>query len=318
MALFGQDQVDPRIAAGGTALGDLIAGGPGERGEKVYVDQLRKNFDAADAMWQARDRRARAIAREGIRGSVDKAGYAPNIAPLVGDILTTSDSPNIRNLGDFANPADMAIEEERRKAMEAGDIPRYNRLTAVATDKAYQPARVVGGNVLPDGVGLGDSLDMVPLPQTQARIDDGRARTEAAVAKTNRAPAPHAGKTLSEPEAEAKMAFIAAKANEMSKPGKDGKPKHSKEYVDAWVKSEAMKAGVAFDGDWQDAPEALGDTVPSGAAAPSVEAKHGYSQDEVLQAISDARRAIASGLITKDAAAARLRKAGLERAAGRL
>lgn len=200
---------NPQAVAGGAALGDMLTGGPGRRAQGAYVDQFGKNAKAADAMWQARDNRARAIAREGLNPEVlGQAGYDEKLAPLLANVLAAGATPNLRNLGDFANPADRLIDAERAEALKAGDIPRYNRMTALATDKAYQPARVTNGNILPDGVGLGDeAFQMVPLPQTlatieqkeaqtqrtQAQIGNDAARTGAYVDKQHRAPAPRSG-----------------------------------------------------------------------------------------------------------------------------
>lgn len=214
---------DPRIMDGFAALGDVIGGGPQQRAAGAYTDQLKGHGQAADAMWQARDARARAIAREGIRADVVReamAGNADAQAALGAAALGTAASPNLSSitggLGDFA---DMQIASERRAALEAGDVPRYNRLTAFETKKDYQPMQIEGGVAYADGTDLADAV-FTPLPQTQAQIESSRAqaertranigndaaRTQAAVDKANRPPAPRGGGATGDKPRTAKQA----------------------------------------------------------------------------------------------------------------
>lgn len=184
-------------ADGFMALGDMLVGGPKRRAEDEYAGQYRKNAQAADSMWKARDMRARAIAREGLKPELfTQAGIPENQAPLAATILQAGDTPNLRNaaLGDLG---DMALDKEIRSRMEAGDFAGANQLTAVKADKNYEPVRVTGGNMMPSGVALGDEkFEVVPLPQTlatieqkEAQIDQGQQRTNATVARANRPPA---------------------------------------------------------------------------------------------------------------------------------
>lgn len=305
MALFGQDAPDPRVVAGGAALGDLITGGPAQRAGGAYTDQFRKNATAADAMWKARDSRARAISREGLNPeTLVSAGYDPRMAPVLSNVLGASATPNLRNLGDFANPADAEIDKQRREALAKGDTALYNRLTALATDKAYQPARIAGGVITPDGVGLGDeAFEVRALPQTEALIeqreasadatrvradayaDSTRDRAAAYADRQRRDPAPRSGKSLSPAQVEAKMAFITAQATEHAKAGKPD------EWVQAWMANEAAKAGIDMQLGEASAPEAPVQRPPS------VEVREGFvSFDDIPSA---ARSKLKEGVVTK-------------------
>lgn len=315
MALFGQDVPAPGLVTGGAALGDLLTGGVAQRTQGVYVDQIRKHGQAADAMWQARERRARALAREAItREEMERAGYAPQVAGLLSAVLASGDSPDLRRLGDFQDPADQLIDQQRREAMEAGDVPRYNRLTAVRTDKAYQPARVVAGNVLPDGVALGDeAFVMQPLPQTQAQIAQRQASGEAALIRAH-----SSQRTMTPPQAEARVAWIMAQGNQRLAKGE------SPELVDAWIRNEMAKAGLLADAATPLVTDgAVGvpvrmDALGGDAPVARPRASRAWSQAEVLQAIRDARRAVSTGRISVEEARKRLRDAGLHNAAERL
>lgn len=174
----------------GSAL-DSVLGGAEHRGRLAYADQFKKEATAADAMWQARDNRARAIGREGfspevVRRAMD--GDADARAQLGSYTLQAGATPNLSNitggLGDFAR---MDLDRERRAAIDAGNVPQYNQYTALAEGKDYQPARVVAGNVLRDGVGLGDeAFAVMPLPQTQATIGATNATADARRAQAER------------------------------------------------------------------------------------------------------------------------------------
>lgn len=290
---FAWEQPDPNIAAAGAALGDIVSGGPQRRAKGVYVDQYRKNAEAADSMWKARDSRARAIAREGLStDTLTGAGYDAKVAPLLANVLAAGATPDIRNLGDFADPADRLIDAEREAALKAGDMPRYNRLTALATDKSYQPARIEDGVITPDGVGLGDSAFKVqPLPQTQSLIDQRAASSRATETRADayadhqrRAPAPRARSSKPEVDADTTMAWITAKANDLAKSGK------SDEYVQAYIRNEAAKHGITLEG------AATGDT-PLGDNVTPVEAREGFVSFDSIP--SAARSKLKEGVVTK-------------------
>lgn len=304
MALFGQDTPDPRVVAGGAALGDLITGGPAQRAQGAYVDQYKKNATAAEAMWQARDSRARAIAREGIRPDVVQramSGDPAALAELGSAALGTAASPNLSNVtGGYRDVADMEIKRQRQEALANGDVPSYNRLTALETDKAYQPTRIAGGVMMEDGAPLGDQV--IPLPQTQAIIDqreatadrtraateNDEAKADAYVDRQSRPPAARSGKSLSPGQVEAKMEWITAQATEHAKGGKsDG-------WVQAWMRNEAMKAGIEMDAPLGDAAAPAPKPAPK---APSVEVREGFvSFDDIPSA---ARSKLKEGVVTK-------------------
>lgn len=259
MAIFGQDSPDPRIAAGGAALGDMLAGGPAQRAQKGYFDEFKKSADAAGSMWTASDKRSRAIARDAMTGDLlarARAGDKEAQADLGAAVLRTADSPNLDNMTKgLGNLATAQIAEQRAAALTSGDVPLYNRLTALGTDTPYQPTRIESGIAMDDGARLGDSgVSLTILPQTQSLIDQREAsidRTRANIGndaiKTaaydyhqRRPPAPRKGKDpLSPDEVETTMAWIAAEGTRLAK-----EENHPDEWVQSWMRKEAMSAGI--------------------------------------------------------------------------
>lgn len=187
---------------GFAALGDMLLGGADARAADNANTYRKQAFNAADAFWEAKQRRARALideARLGARttgltpDALAAAGYDPKMVPVLAGVLGAAETPDMRRLGDFADPADQLLDKERREALEAGDVPRYNRVTALQQDKDYQPVRTLGGAYIADGVNLGD-LDAVPTPESLSRIEENEAQARAALIRANKPPAARASK----------------------------------------------------------------------------------------------------------------------------
>lgn len=296
MAIFGQDSPDPRIAAGGAALGDMLAGGPAQRAQKGYFDEFKKSADAAGSMWTASDKRSRAIARDAMTGDLlarARAGDKQAQADLGAAVLRTADSPNFDNITKgFGNLATQQIDVERRAALDSGDVRTYNRLTDLNADREFQPTRVVGGVMMENGADLGSTV--IPLPQTQATIDQREASIDrtranigndaikagAYVRRQDRPPAGRKGKPpLSPEEADAKMAYITAQGTEYAKAGKPDT------WVRAWMRNEAAKAGID-----------MGPVANDGPAAPAMQGAGAAHDPAVVKAdFAKAQQAIGSG-----------------------
>lgn len=181
MALFGQDAPDPRIAALGGVLGDIITGGPQARGKLAFVDQLKRNGDAADAMWGARNTRAQAVAREGITGAAIRelmtggAGQFDTMAAVLGSGAT----PNLGSLGDFQMPGYQNMVANRAAALESGDWGRANAMTSALAGKTFEPVAVTAQGIAYDpNVPLGEQVFRT-TPIADAEIYDKSRRTDA-------------------------------------------------------------------------------------------------------------------------------------------
>lgn len=214
MALFGQDQVDPRIARGGIALGDVLGGGVEQRAQLNGAKYERQRYDAFGALEDARKKRSEAIianlqaeARGGLGAAIaaDPVLGGPRSALNQAMLGMATGQPNLNTQATGLRAlGDIEIDRERQDAVKTGDIPKYNQLTALVKDLPYQPARVVAGNILPDGVALGDDdFSMVPLPQTLATIEKQEALGAAATTRANRAPAQRAPRVATTAGAEA-------------------------------------------------------------------------------------------------------------------
>lgn len=177
MALFGQDAPDPRIAALGGVLGDIITGGPQSRGQLAYVDQFSRNAKAADAMWTARDSRARAIAREGITPEALADFQAGRNSALGANILATSASPDMRILGAYQLAGTAEMANARNAAVLGGDMVTANRLTNTLEGRATPLVEVNAQGIAYDpNVPLGDQVFRT-TPMADADIDLTKART---------------------------------------------------------------------------------------------------------------------------------------------
>lgn len=169
-------------------------GGNSDAGAKAYADQQRRNALAADAMFAARQERAKALAREGLAEALSGVYTDPAQARLAAAVLGSASTPNMRNLGEFEDPAARALFAERQAAFDAGDMKRVNAATAVLGDKQYEPLTLgAGGKAVFDPV-LGETT-LTPLGEsaldaenalTQQRVVTGEAATTRANAAAGR------------------------------------------------------------------------------------------------------------------------------------
>lgn len=176
--------------AGGAALGDMLFG---RADTKTYPDQLKRNYEAQDAFAKARIERAKMLARDGLAAAIAKDPDLSKRGDLATSILGMAEGqPNLSTYtGGVGDLNDMALREERQKAMDAGNIVQANKLNAVITDKGYEPLISEDGNLRPSGVGLGDeAFEVMPLPQTLAAIEQKEKLGEAAMIRANKPAAP--------------------------------------------------------------------------------------------------------------------------------
>jgi hypothetical protein len=309
---------------GFAALGDAIAGGPRRRAEDAYPARLKQNFDAFDALNQARISRAQANARERMTPDMVARALAGDPA-AVGELGATtmsmaSGQPNLSTFtGGLKDLGDIELQRQQVAAADAGDTARLNRLTAVAGDKLIEQTKISDGIAF-DPLGTPDqALVVTPLGEatiaqkgalgdaatTRAGAASTQAQARASLYNTQAAAGgwkPGSGKAPpTAAEQEAKLAFLMAEAGRHAE-------KRGNDWADAWLRNEMAKAGFEVE-------PAQDVATPSGVRVPATRA---WSQAEVQQAITDARRAISTGRITKEEARKRLHDAGLTNAAGRL
>ena len=349
MALFGQDAPDPRVMAMGQVLGDIVTGGPQARGKEAYVDQLRKNGQAADALWGARKARAVAIANEAAqRGETiqalmgtDEVARAQSMANL------GLAGVNIRNLGDYARPDYVTNERARQAAVLGGDSVNAARYRSAAEGTDYKPVTVNAQGVAYDQYAPLGEIAFKTTPIADAAIADKARRADAYVlgqqaGAAQRYAAAGASKARagvynaqaaaggfnpnSGGQARANAAVKAINADRAA----NGEPPLTKAEETQVLTAVAAgrdftiplsnsrnptKAGVSPNTDnGVGTPSVLGESAP--AARVRAKAARAWSQSEVQQAISEARSLVASKRITPAEAAARLRSAGLHNAAG--
>lgn len=176
----------------GINLGQLVGG----RGDpKARLEAEGKTYRNEEAMESARIERAKRMAYEALPDAMRADPQLGQRADL--NIALGTINPNLSVLTEGnIKLGELQAQEQRRLALSAGDIPGYNQQTALQTGKEYQPVRVVGGTMMPNGVDLGaETFETVPTPEslarieaTEARVQQGQQRTNATVAKASRAP----------------------------------------------------------------------------------------------------------------------------------
>lgn len=145
----------PQTAAGnlGTQLGELLFGRGGARDDKAYYQGQATGSLVSDRMASARKSRAAAMidedrlgARQGITPeAVTTAGYAPNQAALLGDILRSNTNVDLRDLGTLQSPGAGQALADAGTAMRGGDTGLGNALLALASGKPLETTKVAQG-----------------------------------------------------------------------------------------------------------------------------------------------------------------------------
>lgn len=146
-----------QTAAGnlGTQLGELLFGRGGAADDKAYYQGQATGSLVNDRMASARKARAAAMidedrlgARRGITPeSITTAGYSPNQAPLLGDILRSNTDVDLRDLGTLQSPGAGKALADAGTAMRGGDTGLGNALLALASGKPIETTKVTDGQV---------------------------------------------------------------------------------------------------------------------------------------------------------------------------
>lgn len=174
-------------------LGDMIAGGPGDRAEANRSKYMGEASDAAFKYNRAAKERSDALIRaanlshfEELPGAVAGVYKDPAQAALNLAILGSAATPNANNLGKFQTPGYTALVAEQQDALAKGDYKRMNAVGAVLGGKSFEPVRVAQGNLMPSGVPMDDPGFVVqPLPQTAAGIEQKHILGNAATTRAN-------------------------------------------------------------------------------------------------------------------------------------
>ena len=291
----------PNGYEGFAKLGDVLLGGPQARAQanapKYYEEAARANragHDALKALEEARIATAQRIARENlpkaIAGDAALAGHGDLASAILG---MSTGQPNLGTFTEgLADLSDMEIDRQIREKLDAGDVAGAQRLSAVKTDKVLPSLEAAGKVVFTPVTG---DIVTTPLGDAEIGADQALVTQRQAAASRDLARADLYGRTdPNKPRATGgKLGFQVEQIE--ADLGRDLTPRELQD----------LAAGKL------DIQVPLGDVEP--AAPPS-----GVSEAEVLQAIKDARAAIATGRITREEARKRLIAAGMTNAAGRI
>jgi hypothetical protein len=145
----------PQTAAGnlGTQLGELLFGRGRAADDRAYVQGQAQGALVGDRMASARRSRAAAMidedrlgARQGITPeSIATAGYAPNQAALLGDILRSNTNIDLRDLGTLQSPGAGQALTDAGTAIRGGDKGLGNALLALAQGEPLETTRITQG-----------------------------------------------------------------------------------------------------------------------------------------------------------------------------
>lgn len=136
----------------GTQIGSLLFGNKAAS-DQAYFQGQALGAQVADRMASARKNRADAMigedrlgARQGITGdALTTAGYAPNQAALLGDILRSNDVVDLTKLGALQSPTSGQAMVDARDAFKGGDTGLGNLMLALSQGKPLETTKVNEG-----------------------------------------------------------------------------------------------------------------------------------------------------------------------------
>lgn len=185
MALFGQDRPDAGATDLGSVLGDLLTGGPDRRARANEPQRMKQNFDAFDALNQARISRAQANSREALTAEMVTRALTGDQGAL-GELGATtmrmsSGQPNLSTFtGGVQDITGMEMDRQIQEALASGDVATARRLSAVKNDKVL-PELGAGGKAV--FAPIDGAVTMTPLGEADidaTRALEGQRRASAA------------------------------------------------------------------------------------------------------------------------------------------
>lgn len=201
----------------GQQLGGLVGLLGDQTDSSAYIEGRRGGYAVQKAMEEAsrarnqriisdqrvemRNRLATAMPADGTQGQpgADILGDVyGDAAPLVRAITLANETVDLDRAGPLAKPGALDAFREAERVLgdtvDAEDIQAAARAQSFLSGKAYDPVVTGGGVMRPQGMALGDpGFQAVPLPQTQASIDNQARRTAIAAGKAGGRPAAGGG-----------------------------------------------------------------------------------------------------------------------------
>lgn len=110
--------------SGWAALGEILGGGVKRQAEDEYAKQMWRNGSAFKILEEARKARAVNMAREAITDEqLVSAGFTPETAPLIRNIMLSGNDIDIRRLDGWGNPNYLPAQAEIGRTMGIGRNP---------------------------------------------------------------------------------------------------------------------------------------------------------------------------------------------------
>lgn len=285
-ALTGRDRI--REAARQKTMGTLA--------------DLAKGEIAADEFRQRRD----------LESNLGRGGVSPEQAAILASVFRSGAGNFQQGTSGIQNLADLAIQSQARDlaGQQNPDLAMFNRILATRSGAGGGPLSPQEASVVP----LGEA--MVQKERTQAALDAARGVTETA---RQGALAAQAGAAHALEQQRLHPFKVGKPGSQVYTPGDLGASVAPSSTPPAGALAENIGAFI------QDFVETEGrapspaelQTIASGGTV-KTQPQQKFTQQEAQQALDDARKAVASGRISKEAARKRLYDAGLTKTAERL
>lgn len=258
--------------SGFATLGDIITGGARREAEANYPKYLGEAVNGYKALDVAAQERAKRLARDVVgeryRAWAATQGMSPEAAELGATFATGGNMNFNTQMAGTGHMADMEMDRQITQALEAGDLDRAQRISAVKTDKVL-PTLEAGGKAVFTPV-TGD-VDMTSLGDAALGAENALAAQRGAAGRLSgvkadaggfapRAGHAGAGGSRGRSASEAK-AIIGALQKQMNRP---------------LTPDEIATIYSGGDFNFKDSPAAVGGAGSLGDVAPATESRPGY------------------------------------------
>jgi len=136
------------MANGWGDLGLMLSGGVQASAENEYIPRLRQNYNAYEALEDAKIKRSQAMARDSLPAAMERLGYSADHA----QVLLANASPSMTQLGQLQNPNYIPAQ---RAALEFSgltggnqDLGKMALASAIANNKQLKTADIDSGYLI--------------------------------------------------------------------------------------------------------------------------------------------------------------------------
>jgi len=129
-------------------LGMMLTGGVGRAAEDEYIPRLRQNYNAYEALEDAKIKRSQAMARDSLPAAMERLGLDPALAT----VINASPSPSMNLLGNWQNPnyakANQAVWANSGLDGGTQDLGAVALASAIANNKQLKTVDIDSGYII--------------------------------------------------------------------------------------------------------------------------------------------------------------------------